>query len=47
MTFVVFGFLEIVTFMITFLFTRERVNTTEDENRLKIPVSLGFKALKK
>lgn len=47
MTFVVFGFLEIVTFMITFLFTRERVNTTEDENCLKIPVSLGFKALKK
>ena len=47
MTFVVFGFLEIVTFMITFLFTRERVNTTEDENRLKIPVSLGFKALVK
>lgn len=47
MTFVVFGFLEIVTFMITFLFTRERVNTTEDENRLKVPVSLGFKALVK
>lgn len=46
-TFVVFGALEIVTFMITFLFTRERVNTTEDDSRLKIPVALGFKALVK
>lgn len=46
MTFVVFGALEIVTFMITFLFTRERVNTSDD-NRLKVPVSLGFKALVK
>lgn len=47
MTFIVFGALEIVTFMITFLFTRERVNTADDDKRLKIPVTLGFKALVK
>ena len=47
MTFIVFGALEIVTFMITFLFTRERVNTADDDTRLKIPVTLGFKALVK
>ncbi len=47
-TFVVFGLLEIVTFMITFLFTRERVNGGEnDENKLPVPVALGFKALVK
>ena len=47
-TFVVFGLLEIVTFMITFLFTRERVNGGEnDENKLPVPVVLGFKALVK
>lgn len=46
MTFVVFGALEIITFMITFLFTRERVSTSDD-NRFKVPVSLGFKALVK
>lgn len=47
-TFVVFGVLEIVTFMITFLFTRERVNGGEnDENKLPVPVVLGFKALVK
>ena len=45
-TFVVFGALEIITFMITFLFTRERVNTSEDK-RMSIPISLGFKALVK
>lgn len=46
MTFVVFGAVEIVTFMITFLFTRERVQTssTKKEN---IPISQGFKALLK
>lgn len=44
-TFVVFGALEIITFMITFLFTRERVNTSED--RMSVPISLGFKALVK
>ena len=47
MTFIVFGALEIVTFMITFLFTRERVNTADDDKRLKIQVTLGFKALVK
>ncbi len=47
MTFIVFGALEIVTFMITFLFTRERVNTADDDKRLKMPVTLGFKALVK
>lgn len=45
-TFVVFGALEIITFMITFLFTRERVNTSEDK-RMLVPISLGFKALVK
>ena len=45
-TFVVFGALEIITFMITFLFTRERVNTSEDK-RMSVPISLGFKALVK
>ena len=45
-TFVVFGALEIITFMITFLFTRERVNTSEDK-RMAVPISLGFKALVK
>ncbi|MCC2727000.1 MFS transporter [Blautia massiliensis] len=45
-TFVVFGALEIITFMITFLFTSERVNTSEDK-RMSIPISLGFKALVK
>lgn len=42
-TFVVFGALEILTFMITFLFTRERVNTNDDK-RMEVPVILGFKA---
>ena len=47
-TFVVFGLLEIITFMITFLFTRERVNGGEnDENKLPVPVMLGFQALTK
>lgn len=45
-TFVVFGALEILTFMITFLFTRERVNTNDDK-RMEVPVILGFKALVK
>ena len=45
-TFIVFGALEIITFMITFLFTRERVNTSEDK-RMSVPISLGFKALVK
>ena len=44
-TFIVFGALEIVTFMITFLFTRERVNTENDGKKLEVPVLLGFKAL--
>lgn len=43
-TFIVFGALEIITFMITFLFTRERVNTSGDK-RMDVPVLLGFKAL--
>ena len=43
MTFVVL----MIVFIVLNMFTRERVNTTEDENRLKIPVSLGFKALVK
>lgn len=43
-TFMVFGLLEIITFMITFLFTRERTgNNTETKE--KVPVILGFKAL--
>lgn len=46
-TFVIFGALEIVTFMITFLFTRERVNTENDGKKLDVPVLLGFKALVK
>ena len=46
-TFIVFGILEIITFMITFLGVRERVGQTEDEKRLNVPVSLGFKALVK
>lgn len=46
-TFVVFGALEIITFMITFLFTRERVNASEDDKRLDVPILLGFKALVK
>ena len=45
-TFVVFVAVEIITFMITFLFTRERVNTSEDK-RMSVPISLGFKALVK
>ena len=46
-TFVIFGALEIVTFMITFLFTRERVNTENDGKKLDVPVLLGLKALVK
>lgn len=46
-TFIVFGALEIVTFMITFLFTRERVNTSEDSSKKEVPISQGFKALLK
>lgn len=46
-TFVVFGALEIITFMITFLFTRERVNVSEDDKKLEVPILLGFKALVK
>ena len=44
LTFVVFGALEIITFMITFLFTRERVQATETKKD-SVPVSQGFKAL--
>lgn len=46
LTFVVFGALEIITFMITFLFTRERVQATETKKD-SVPVSQGFKALLK
>lgn len=47
-TFIVFGALEVVTFMITFLFTRERVgNDVDEKDKLKVPVLLGFKALTK
>lgn len=44
LTFVVFGALEIITFMITFLFTRERVQNTENKKD-SVPISAGFKAL--
>lgn len=44
-TFMVFGLLEIITFMITFLFTRERIGNDIKDQKEKIPVILGFKAL--
>lgn len=46
-TFMVFGAIEIVTFMITFLFTRERVGSADDTKKENIPISKGFKALLK
>lgn len=46
-TFVVFGILEIITFMITFLGTRERVGNSPEDKEKKVPVALGFKALVK
>lgn len=46
MTFVVFGGVEIITFMITFLFTRERVHTAAvDSKKADVPVGVAFKAL--
>ncbi len=46
-TFVVFGILEIITFMITFLGTRERVGNSPEDKEKQVPVALGFKALVK
>lgn len=45
-TFIVFGILEIITFMITFLFTRERI-ITDVAKQMAVPVSKGFRALLK
>lgn len=46
-TFMIFGALEVVTFMITFLFTRERVNISEEDKQPEVSILLGFKALAK
>lgn len=47
MTFVLFGLIEIVTFMITFLFTKERVGSATEKDAHVVPVKDGFKALTK
>lgn len=47
-TFIVFGLISIIFFMITFLGTRERVgNVSENSPKKSIPVKEGFKALLK
>lgn len=44
-TFMVFGCISIIFFMITFLFTKERVTEDNSNNQVKVPVIQGFKAL--
>ena len=46
-TFIVFGILEIITFMITFLGTKERVGNDLESKKENVPVKDGFKALVK
>ena len=46
-TFIVFGILEIITFMITFLGTKERVGNDLESKKENLPVKDGFKALVK
>lgn len=46
-TFIVFGILEIITFMITFLGTKERVGNDPEAKKEHVPVADGFKALAK
>ena len=46
-TFIVFGILEIITFMITFLGTKERVGNDPESKKENVPVKDGFKALVK
>ena len=41
----VFGCISIIFFMITFLFTKERVTEDNSNNQVKVPVIQGFKAL--
>ena len=44
-TFMVFGGISIIFFMITFLFTKERVTEDNSKSQVKVPVIQGFKAL--